>query len=58
VIRRLRLGGARLYLVTEAHRHEPGCWDSEHLGGRSLLDIILARVVWIGREICTAPDSD
>jgi len=58
VIRRLRLGGSRLYLVTEETLHEPRCWEWEHLGGRSLLDSVLARVVWIGREICTAPDSD
>ena len=50
-IRYLRMGGTRLYIANEATVGDPQKWQSVPLKGRSILDVVLARVVWIGREL-------
>lgn len=55
-VRYLRLGGARLYVVDETTLHDPRKWHSISLQGRNILDIVRARIVWIGREMETEPD--
>ncbi len=52
-IRYVRLGGSRLYLASEATVHDPRAWDSVQLQGRNILDVVRARIVWIGREVET-----
>jgi len=58
-IRYLRLGGTRLYIANEVTLADPQKWQSVSLKGRNILDIVRARVVWIGREIdALSPHAD
>ena len=54
-IRYVRLGGARVYLANEATVGDPPNWQSIPLAGRDILDVVRARIVWIGREMEMAP---
>lgn len=54
-IRYVRLGGARIYLGNEVTVGDPRNWQSMPLAGRDILDIVRARIVWIGREMEMAP---
>jgi len=54
-IRYVRLGGARVYVANEATVADPRSWQSIPLAGRDILDIVRARIVWIGREMEMAP---
>jgi len=57
-IRYARLGDSRLFVFHEANSAEPGEWESLPLSGQNILDIVRARIVWIGREMETeAPGS-
>lgn len=54
-VRYLRMGGTRLYVANETTLEDPGKWQSLPLQGRNILDIVRARIVWIGREMETEP---
>ncbi|MES1258385.1 MAG: hypothetical protein ABUS51_08140 [Acidobacteriota bacterium] len=43
--------GTRLYVACEAAAHEQRVWQPVPLQGRTILDIVRARIVWIGREM-------
>jgi len=58
-IRYVRMGGTRLYIANQATVEDPQKWQSVTLKGRSVLDVVLARVVWIGRELdALSPHED
>jgi hypothetical protein len=50
-IRYVRMGAGRVYLAHEGNVHEPKAWESVQLKGRHILDIVRARIVWIGRQV-------
>jgi hypothetical protein len=54
-VRYVRLAEAKVYLANEATAADPGNWQSIALAGRDILEIVRARIVWIGREIEIAP---
>ena len=54
-VRYVKLGGTRVYLANEATVHDPQRWQSIPLQGRNILDIVRARIVWIGREMEKTP---
>ena len=54
-VRYLRMGGTLLYVATELTLHQPRQWQPVALQGRNILDIVRARIVWIGREMETEP---
>lgn len=49
-VRALSRDGDRLYLITEKNRVDESAWDFIDLPGRDLLDIVLARVIWLNRR--------
>ena len=51
--RYLRMEGTRLYIGNEVTRRNPRQWLSIPLQGRNILEIVRARIVWIGREMET-----
>lgn len=53
--RYLRMEGTRLYVGNEVTRADPPQWVSIPLQGRNILEIVRARIVWIGREMETEP---
>ena len=53
--RYLRLEGGRVYAGNEVTRGDPRQWVSIPLQGRNILEIVRARIVWIGREMETEP---
>jgi hypothetical protein len=58
-VRYLRLGGTRIYIANEATVDDPQRWLSVPLKGRNILDIVRARVVWVGRELDSlAPERE
>jgi hypothetical protein len=54
-VRYLRMGGTRLYVANEVTLDDPQKWQSISLQGRNILDIVRARIVWIGREMEKTP---
>jgi hypothetical protein len=56
-IRYVRLRGAKVYLANEATVDDPGSWQAVSLAERDILDIVRARIVWIGREMEMAPSG-
>jgi hypothetical protein len=54
-IRYVRLGGAMVYLANEPTVGDPRSWQSIPLAGREILDVVRARIVWIGRKMELAP---
>jgi transcriptional regulator with XRE-family HTH domain len=50
-IRKLRAGAGCLYLLTAQDGYSPETWEKVPLEGRSLLEIVLAKVVWILRPL-------
>jgi hypothetical protein len=50
-VRYLRMDGTSLYLANEVTLRHPEQWHSIPLAGRNILDIVRARIVWIGREM-------
>ena len=58
VLRFVRPGRNRLYLVSDDSRDRPALWEALELQGRSCLEIIPGRVTWLGREANRdAPDQ-
>jgi hypothetical protein len=54
-VRYLRMGGTRLYVANEVTLEDPPKWNSVPLQGRNILDIVRARIVWMGREMEKTP---
>ncbi len=50
-VRYARVAGTRLNVFHEANFGDPATWDSRPLGGRNILDIVRARIVWISRKL-------
>ncbi len=50
-IRHVHSGPRHLYLIAEDSLNDPALWDSISLEDRNILDIVKARVVWIGRQL-------
>jgi phage repressor protein C with HTH and peptisase S24 domain len=49
-VRGLQRQSDRLFLITEKNRDDEAAWESISLAGRDLLDIVLARVIWLNRR--------
>lgn len=54
-IRYLRMRGTSLCLANEVTLEDPQQWHSIPLAGRNILDIVRARIVWMGREMEKEP---
>jgi hypothetical protein len=54
-VRYLRMGGTHLYVANEVTLADPQKWQSIPLQGRNILDIVRARIVWMGREMEKEP---
>jgi hypothetical protein len=54
-VRYVKLGGTRLYLASEATVRDPPRWEPAPLDERTILEIVRARIVWIGRQMEVAP---
>jgi hypothetical protein len=54
-IRYLRMRGTSLCLANEITLEDPQQWHSIPLAGRNILDIVRARIVWMGREMEKEP---
>jgi hypothetical protein len=55
-VRYLRVEDARLCVANEVTLEDPRKWQSIPLQGRNILDIVRARIVWMGREMEKEPD--
>ena len=51
LVRYLRMGGQRLYLVSEQSLRDPVKWDYVSLVDRHILEIVRGRIVWICRKV-------
>jgi len=49
-VRSLVRAGETLFLVTEKNRETESAWQPVPLAGRDLLEIVLARVIWLNRR--------
>jgi hypothetical protein len=57
-VRYVRLIASQLFVYHEANLADPAKWGVIRLDGRSIPDVVRARVVWIGRDMETAePDA-
>jgi hypothetical protein len=54
-VRYLRMGITRVCIANEVTLEDPRQWNSIPLQGRNILDIVRARIVWIGREMEKEP---
>jgi hypothetical protein len=54
-VRYLRWEAARVRIADEVTLEDPQKWHSIPLQGRNILDIVRARIVWIGREMEKEP---
>jgi hypothetical protein len=50
-VRYARMGGTCLYVADELTLPNPVDWAPVSLGGRDILDIVRARIVWVSREM-------
>ncbi|MDQ6664429.1 MAG: helix-turn-helix transcriptional regulator [Acidobacteriota bacterium] len=51
LVRYVRQGGRRIYLVTEEDLENRERWDCVSLADRHILEIVRARIVWMGRQM-------
>lgn len=49
-VRALSRDGDRLYLISEKNKNDESEWPFILLSGRDLLDVVLARVIWLNRR--------
>jgi hypothetical protein len=54
-VRYVRMGGTCIYVANELTLANPVEWTPVALGGRDILDIVRARIVWISREMEFSP---
>lgn len=57
LVRYLRLGGNKLYLLSYGDMNEPRAWNYLSLAGRNILEIVRGRIVWIGRKVEVFPSQ-
>jgi hypothetical protein len=50
-VRYLRTEGSRLLIANEATLEDPRKWQAVPLERRNILDVVRARIVWMGREM-------
>jgi hypothetical protein len=50
-VRYVKRGGTKIYLANEATVRDPKLWVAVALGDQGVTDIVLARVVWFGRDV-------
>ena len=50
-VRYVKMGGTRVYLANEATVKDPKLWETVPLQGKEVVDVVRARIVWIGREL-------
>jgi hypothetical protein len=50
-VRYVKRGARRIYLANDATARDPKLWDAVPLHEREVTDIVLARIVWIGRDL-------
>jgi hypothetical protein len=50
-VRYVKRGGTKIYLANEATVRDPKLWQAVSIGPRGVAQIVLARIVWIGREL-------
>ncbi len=56
-VRYIRVTSTHLHLASEMTRHHPGHRHAVPLAGRNILDIVRAKIVWIGREVEKEPSG-
>lgn len=56
-VRYLRTGGSLLYIVTEATLAEPRNWRAVSLVNREILEVVVARIVWMSREFSDSGEA-
>ena len=56
-VRYLRMAGNHLYVANEVSLEDPQKWHPIPLQGRNILDIVRARIVWMGREMEKEPSG-
>jgi AraC-like DNA-binding protein len=49
-IRRIHAAGSRIYLVTERRKDAPLSCERVDLAAKSILDVVIARVIWLDRR--------
>jgi hypothetical protein len=54
-VRYVRVADSRLYVANQVTLRDPPRWQSISLHGRNILDVVRARIVWIGREMEKTP---
>jgi hypothetical protein len=54
-VRYVRVEGSRLWAGHRANRTQPEKWESISLRGQNILNVVRARIVWIGRKMEKAP---
>lgn len=52
-VRQIRMQDSALYVVWRSDVNDPAAWRRVSLNGRSILDVVRARIVWFGREVET-----
>lgn len=57
LVRYVRMGGKRLYLVAEDSLADPLRWDFVSIRDGNILEIVRGRIVWICRQMETRPPS-
>ena len=50
-----RDAGSRLFLMAHDGQHDPSAWHSISLADRNILDVVQAKVIWIGRRLEPLP---
>lgn len=49
-VRALKREFDRLFLITEKNKNCPEAWSEVSLSGQSMLDVVMARVIWLNRR--------
>jgi hypothetical protein len=52
--RYVKVGGTCIYIADETTLHQPPRWEVISLERRDILEIVRARIVWIGRDLLAA----
>lgn len=55
LVRSVRVGGSRLYLLTPGMITEPRNWHQVPLSGGDVCDLIKGRIVWVARHLTDDP---
>ncbi len=55
LVRSLRIGGTRLYLITPSTVDEPRNWSDLPLLGRQVSEVVWGRLVWLQRDVPAFP---